>query len=130
MNRKYIDRSGWVFEFNRVTFFVTTFAPLYPDSNSRFAFGSESAFILLQPELSFAWHDLPSDTPHTDWEEPKSIRDKIRVAFRNAGRGYHDPPPKLGCPMVWDMVKPTSPEKPIVEWWKEPNRSDTDKDSF
>lgn len=47
MNKSYIDKHGWVFEFNRETF-VTTFAPFYPASHS------EDAFVLCQPEISFA----------------------------------------------------------------------------
>lgn len=117
MNKSYVAKRGWVFEFNHATFFVTTFAPCYPESHSRFAFGADDSFILLQPELSFAQHDLPEDTPVTNWEQPVTVRDRIRVAFRDAGRGYRIRETVL-YPMAEDIVKPLSDSGPIVEWWR------------
>ena len=116
MDKSYLDKRGWVFEFNRLTFFITTFAPFYPSSNSRYAFGAEDCFILLQPEISFAQHDLTPDTPETHWERPVTVRDGIRVAFRVAGREYviRD---TVYYPMVHDVVKPVRREDPLVEWW-------------
>jgi hypothetical protein len=117
MDKAYIDKPGWVFEFNRTTFFVTTFAPCYSATHPRFEHGSEECFVLLQPELSFAQHNLPPDTPLTEWEHPVTVRDRIRVGFRNAGRPYliRD---TLRYPMVYDIVKPLSEEDPLVEWWR------------
>lgn len=77
-----IGSRGWRFRFNKADFFVTTFAPCYPASSSRYAHGCRRAFLLLQPEASFLRHDLPFDTPDTNWEAPKTVRDKTRVAFR------------------------------------------------
>ncbi|XP_070207799.1 uncharacterized protein [Littorina saxatilis] len=116
MDKSYIDKRGWVFEFNRVTFFVTTFAPFYPPTNSRYSYGAEDCFILLQPEISFAQQDLPLDTPETNWAQPKTVRDRIRTAFRDAGREYliRD---TVHYPMVYDIVKPLKDGDPLVEWW-------------
>ncbi|KAL8624310.1 hypothetical protein ACOMHN_044741 [Nucella lapillus] len=117
MNKSYLDKRGWVFEFSHVTFFITTFAPLYPPSNARYAHGAGEAFVLMQPEISFAQHDLPSDSVKTNWDEPVTVRDRIRRAFRDAGRGYviRD---TLFFPMVHDVVKPVREgEDPMVEWW-------------
>ena len=117
MDKSYVDKRGWVFEFNRITFFITTFAPFYPSSSSRYAFGAEDCFILLQPEISFAQHDLPPDTPETNWSRPVTVRDRIRTAFRDSGRGYliRD---TVYYPVVHDIVKPAREgEDPLVEWW-------------
>ena len=46
--------------------------PCYPDNQSRYAFGAEGAFVLLQPMYSFAIHDIREDTPHTNWDHPVS----------------------------------------------------------
>ncbi|XP_021356615.1 uncharacterized protein LOC110452419 isoform X2 [Mizuhopecten yessoensis] len=108
---------GWVFQFNDITYFITTFAPFYPDANARFAFGGNNGFILLQPELSFALHNLPPDTPFTNWDRPKTVRDRIRVAFRDAGREY-EIPSSLFRPLAWDMVRPLQNGGPVVRWWQ------------
>lgn len=117
MDKSYIDKRGWVFEFNKVTFFVTTFAPFYPESHPRYAFGASNCYILLQPEMSFAFHDLPPDTPDTNWKEPQTVRDKIRVAFRDAGRPYYIPD-TISSPMINEILRPIDETDPVYEWWK------------
>ena len=116
MRVDYIGSRGWRFRFNRTDFFVTTFAPCYPKSSSRYGFGSERAFLLLQPERSFSRHDdLPQDDPHTNWENPKTMRDKTRVAFHKAGRLYHIPS-STKYPMAEHIVKQNCSRR-----WKVPN---------
>ncbi|RUS78649.1 hypothetical protein EGW08_013576 [Elysia chlorotica] len=111
------DRRSWVFEFNKITFFLTSFAPFYPESNSRYGFETQHCYILFQPEISFAIHDLPPDTADTNWSHPVTVRDKIRVAFRDAGREYQAPM-AARLPMVYDIVKPVDPYDTPLEWWK------------
>ncbi|XP_033764345.1 uncharacterized protein LOC117345380 [Pecten maximus] len=118
------NQRGWVFEFNDITYFITTFAPFYPDTNSRHSFGSRNGFILFQPEISFALHNLPSDTPHTNWDRPVTVRDKIRVAFRDAGREY-EIPTSLFRPLAWDVVRPLYNEEPVIRWWEKIQKSDS-----
>lgn len=118
MDKSYIEQPGWVFQFNRITFFVTTFAPFYPKTHSRYSFGTENGYILFQPEISFAQHDIPDDTPHTNWAEPRTIRDQIRVAFNKAGRMYKIRQ-SLSYPMVHDILMPVHDSKnEIICWWK------------
>jgi len=74
-------------------------------------------FVLLQPEYSFLHHDLPYDTPHTEWEAPRTIRDRIRVSFRDAGQGYVVPP-TVRYPPAHHIVKQLRAGDPVVEWWK------------
>lgn len=116
MNKSYLGKRGWVFEFNKVTFFITTFAPFYPENHARYAFGAENCYILFQPELSFAFHDLPPDTPETHWEKPETVRDKIRIAFKEAGRSYYIPENVHG-PMVHEIVRPVNDTDKVYEWW-------------
>ncbi|KAK3759622.1 hypothetical protein RRG08_008204 [Elysia crispata] len=111
------DRRSWVFEFNKITFFLTSFAPFYPESNSRYGFETQHCYILFQPEISFAIHDLPPDTAETNWNHPVTVRDKIRIAFRDAGREYQAPM-ATRLPMVYDIVKPVDPYDTPLEWWK------------
>ena len=106
-----------VFKYSQLTFFITTFLPCYAEDNSRFTFGVQECFILFQPELSFAFKDLPPDTPRTAWQNPKTSRDKIRAAFRDAGREYLIRN-TTAYPMCYDMIKPLNINDPIVEWWK------------
>lgn len=112
-----INRRGWVYRFHIQTFFITTFAACYAETHSRYNFGSDYGYILFQPEISFAQHDLPDDTVDTNWEHPQSVRDRIRVAFRNVGRGYKIRD-TLTYPMVYDLVKPIDPNVDFFEWWE------------
>ncbi|PAA56497.1 hypothetical protein BOX15_Mlig006710g2 [Macrostomum lignano] len=106
-----LHQTGWVFRFHGQTFFVTTFAPFYGPEDSRFAFGASDGFLLLQPELSFAQHDLPPDTPHTNWggaeegDGHQTVRDRIRCAFRDAGQAYRIRDTTV-YPMIEDIVMP------------------------
>ena len=76
--KPYIADKAWHFVFARFPIFVTTFAPCYNASSSRFTYDADenSGFILLQPEYSFLTHHLPQDTPHTNWDKPVTIRDR------------------------------------------------------
>ncbi|XP_061162480.1 uncharacterized protein LOC133171705 [Saccostrea echinata] len=116
MNKSYVAKRGWVFEFNNVTFFITTFGPFYPKTNSRYAFGCENCFILLQPELSFALHDLSPSSSETSYENPTTERDRIRCAYSKAGRPYIIPR-DITQPMAWDMIKPIADDDAIIQWW-------------
>jgi len=74
MRVNYIGSRGWRFRFHNTDLFVTTFAPCYPITSSRYAFGSDRAFLLLQSILSFARHNLPEDTPHTScWNQKQFV---------------------------------------------------------
>jgi len=116
MRKKYIGERGWCFRFAGATFFVTSFAPCYPASSPRFSFGSESAFVLLQPERSFARHNLCDN--HVEVQSPPSIRDKIRAAFREAGRSYYLPPTTRYAPAPY-IVRPATEQDPPFEWWQD-----------
>ncbi|CAJ1941177.1 unnamed protein product [Cylindrotheca closterium] len=119
MAAKYIDRPGWRYRFHSTDFFVTTFAPCYSEISSRYGFGSDKAFILLQPESSFLRHKLPPDSAETDWNNPRNIREKTRVAFKNAGRPYYIPE-TTSYPIVEHIVKPICDDgKNVVRWWTE-----------
>jgi small GTP-binding protein len=118
MRVNYIGSRGWRFRFCDADFFVTSFAPCYPPASSRYGFGAERAFLLLQPENSFARHNLPPDTPVTNWDNPQTIRDKTRVAFHNAGRGYFVPDTTT-YPMAEHIVKPLQDDGVnVVRWWQ------------
>lgn len=113
-----IGRSGWLFEFDRVTFFITTFTPHYSDTHPRYSHGYEKyCHILFQPEVSFLRHDLPDDTPQTNWTSPQTVRDKIRVAFRKNSREYPIRP-TIFYPPSHDMIRPLSNDlDELIEWW-------------
>ena len=118
MRRSYIGGRGWYFEFSGVSMFVTTFAPCYGDQHSRHAFDVDGCFVLFQPEYSFAAKNLPADSPVTDWDNPQTVRDRIRVAYRQAGRGYLIRDSLFYSPAL-DIVKPLHGESDdAIEWWK------------
>lgn len=122
MNKSYLSKVGWSFEFNAVPIFVTTFAPCYPSNHARFAFGAEQAFVLFQPMYSFAIHDIGNDTPHTNWDNPVTVRDKIRVAFKENNREYYIRD-TIYYPAAHDIVKPLKEGVgELVEWWRDPDK--------
>ena len=131
MSKSYIASIGWSFEFNREPIFITTFAPCYPSSHSRYAFGADNAFILMQPMYSFAIHDMGEDTPHTNWDNPQTARNKIRVAFKDNGRLYYIRD-TVRYPMVHDIVKPLveGPGHEVIEWWKSGGGSEAEVEAI
>ena len=128
MNKSYMSKVGWSFEFNGIPIFITTFAPCYPTNHARFGFGATQAFILFQPMYSFAIHDIGPDTPHTNWENPVTVRDKIRVAFKENNRAYNVRD-TIYYPAAHDIVKPlTEGMGEVVEWWVDPDRVGGEED--
>lgn len=125
-DEQFIGQRRWVFEVGcglserpSTTFFVTTLSPFYPASSPRRSLDPDWSFVLLQPEISFARHDLPPDHGSDSRASPtgRDIRDRIRDAFRAAGKPYH-----VQCPtesvMAHQVVRP--PDKlsnDVVEWW-------------
>ena len=107
-----------MFEFCKTTFFISTFSPCYKENHPRYTFGVKNCYVLFQPEVSFAMHDLPNDTPITVWDAPVTVRDKIRVAYRNSNRGYHIRD-TVHYPMSHDMIRPlnNNSENEVIQWW-------------
>jgi len=121
MRVNYIGSRGWRFRFAAIDFFVTTFAPCYPSTSSRYDFGTGKTFLLLQPEASFLRHKLPLDTAITNDDESSgtmTVRDKTRVAFRKAGRSYYIPD-TIHYPPAEHIVKPVVDDgSSLVVWWE------------
>lgn len=107
MSKSYIHTTAWHFTFSRVPIFITSFASCYPRSHCRFAYGAppDSVFVLLQPEYSFLHHGMVHDRPDTNWDEPRDMRDRIRISFRRAEQAYFIPP-SISYPVVEHIVKP------------------------
>eukprot|EP00002_Diphylleia_rotans_P004407 TRINITY_DN1323_c1_g1_i4.p1 TRINITY_DN1323_c1_g1~~TRINITY_DN1323_c1_g1_i4.p1 ORF type:complete len:373 (-),score=60.80 TRINITY_DN1323_c1_g1_i4:58-1176(-) len=146
MQKSYIDKVGWQIILCDHDIFLTTFAPFYKPNNARYMFpdcfekepcecpflqskehdgtakSNEFCYILLQPSVSFYYHDIGRDTPLTNWNEPKTIRDKIRLNFRLAGRGY-EIPETVRYPMSHHIVKAHQMGDPVVEWWNTNSQS-------
>jgi hypothetical protein len=119
--KQYIADRAWHFVFAGYPIFVTTMAPCYGNTSSRYAYGADekSSFVLLQPESSFLRHDLPPDTPNTIWQGPAmTVRDRIRRSFRDAGQAYIIPP-TVSYPASEHIVKALQDEKGnVVKWWE------------
>ena len=67
----------------------------------------------MQPEVSFAIKNLSNNTSITNWENPKTDRDRIRVSFKNKGKEYSI----KSCSMAYEMIKPMKEDEPIIKWW-------------
>ena len=90
MRRSYIGKFGWWFEYEHDFVFITTFAPVYPKGHSRHQYDAprNSCFVLFQPEFSFARRNISCGHESTQWANPKSERDVVRVAFLDKAQNY------------------------------------------
>jgi FPC/CPF motif-containing protein YcgG len=123
MKLKGISSSSWYYSFCTVPLFVTTFAPFYSQSHCRYMHSLSElgnvCYLLLQPEISFYHHKIGSDTPHTNWESPQTIRDQIRLNFRKNQRGYFIPPTNRYAIAEMIVIHPQSTHEkniPIKLW--------------
>lgn len=115
-----IDQPHWRFRFAGEDFFITTFSSEYKKESSRYAFKTNKSFVLFQPMTSFGRHGLVEDTPAsaTNWENPTTMRDKARVAFKNNGCPYHIPE-TLPYPVAEHIVKPAEDDgTSAIRWWE------------
>ncbi len=69
----------------------------------------------MQPEVSFAMKNISNYTSIMNWKNPKTERDKIRLAFKNKGQEYLLY--KESTPMAHDMIKPIREGDEIIKWW-------------
>lgn len=116
------DSPRWHFHFAGEPFFVTSFAPCYPASHPRHMFprkglNETSCFVLLQPEQAFLQRNISPDSAETNWDAPRTERDRIRVAFRDAGRPYVVPE-SVHFPTAHYIVPAVPVDGPIVRWWE------------
>jgi hypothetical protein len=115
-----IDHPHWRFRFAGEDFFLTVFSPTYGKDSSRYSFGVKKSFVLFQPRASFGRHGLNEDTPAsaTNWDNPTSMRDKARVAFKENGRPYYIPE-ELPYPVAEHIVKPAKDDgTTCIRWWE------------
>jgi len=120
IDKSYLPSYGWWFEFDNEFIFVTTFASCYKSDHSRHTFGAnpDSCFILFQPEYSFAFRNISCGEEPTEWENPKTVRDQIRVSYKQNGRNYILDSNSLG-PTAHQIVRPLNLQDPVVKWWEE-----------
>jgi hypothetical protein len=120
-----LSQTTWSFEFNRQTLFVTTFAPFYDSlSHSRACRSApDTCYVLLQPDDSFARHNLTPDTPLTNWESPQTMRDHIRKRHRSQGQPYTIPK-SASYPAADHIVKAEDNDSPVIQWWDEGENTD------
>jgi len=107
-----LEKLSWQFSFDQTPTFITTFGPCYPKTHSRYGFGTESVFILFQPEISFGHHNIPSPLD----DNPNNIRQKIRANFQRNNRPYHRPR-NVVLPVVHLYCKPLDYTDKPLKWW-------------
>eukprot|EP00730_Choanoeca_flexa_P016169 TRINITY_DN7586_c0_g1_i1.p1 TRINITY_DN7586_c0_g1~~TRINITY_DN7586_c0_g1_i1.p1 ORF type:complete len:323 (+),score=48.02 TRINITY_DN7586_c0_g1_i1:180-1148(+) len=121
MESRFIGRHGWVFHFAGCEMFVTSFNGCYPESNSRHCPQQRTTIILFQPYTSFLLHAIGNETPKsvTEWDNPRSMRDRIRARFRNHGVWYEIPEEPHRYPAAHNVVMPLQDGDAVVEWWRQ-----------
>lgn len=112
----YFWDDGWQFTYNGNRFFVTFFAPFYPENHSRYNYQHKHAVCLFQPEESFK-RCLPKNS-----SRKKRVKESIRKLFAKKGQEYtrskcmekqsdkkaHEAPRYL---------KPMKSKDEVMVWW-------------
>ncbi|PIC05932.1 hypothetical protein CS060_02705 [Anoxybacillus flavithermus] len=107
-----ILKPDWRFSFGDQTFFITTFAPCYPEKHPRYSYNPFSTFIFLQPEFSFDHHGI-----HSGNAKRESIKEIIRKKFRENGSEYNID--LVRQPLeAYKYVKPINVDDAPVKWWE------------
>lgn len=109
-----IETVSWCFCFGGELFFVNTFGPCYPAEHSRYAFGADASYVLLQPRHSFGRVLRPGETVL-----PAVVRERIRRDYDRHDRGY-DPHISSNPCEAWRVVRPLGADDPVVRWWELP----------
>jgi FPC/CPF motif-containing protein YcgG len=132
MKLKGISSPAWYYSFCNIPIFVTTFAPFYSSSHCRYMHSipelTDICYILLQPEVSFFRHNIGADTPHTNWEDPQTMRDRIRCNFRQHQRGYFIPSTNRYPVAEMVVLHPKTTQESFlpIQFWTKPREIDRD----
>lgn len=108
-----VGSPDWHFSFAGQRLFVITFAPCYPPTSARFAFGAEWPLFLLQPEGSFL------NKLNQERTRNSQIHQLIRDRYAANGRPYDLA--RFGEPgknEAYRFVKPIDSTSPPVRWWE------------
>lgn len=111
-----VEDPAWCFEFGGDPLFINTFAPCYPSRHSRYGFGVDSTFILMQPRHSFARVVREGESVL-----PVAVRRRIRADYAAHGRGYDVRISAIPFE-AWRIVRPLAPADPPVRWWDAASR--------
>ena len=78
MNKSFLSKVGWSFEFNKVPIFVTTFSACYPDNHSRYVdWKAENATIVEPRAIKLArLAKQPHELYHNNLCGNKNLPDK------------------------------------------------------
>jgi hypothetical protein len=114
----YFWDDGWQMSFMQQRFFIITFAPFYPESNSRFNYGLKETIILFQTESSFKQHLAKSP------ERRENQKKWIRKIFDLQGQPYSnskciEPTPIKKTHEAPRYIKPLSLADNLIQWWIE-----------
>jgi hypothetical protein len=107
-----VERVNWEFTFADETYFVLTTGPCYPPSSSRYSFGVDGTYILLQPLDAFRRRRPPGKNAIA-----ASAKKQIRAAYAANSRPY-DLALTLSPYEAYRFVKPTEYGAPAVRWWE------------
>jgi hypothetical protein len=106
-----IESRSWDFVFLRRRYFVLTFAPFYPSRNPRYSCQEGHGFIVLQPDETFARHNISQSNPLRH-----EISTRVRDLFVGDGFDY-DLELVTKHPKAERYIKPIRAGEHPVRWW-------------
>jgi hypothetical protein len=107
-----ISEPEWDFRFDRGSFFLSLFAPVYPASHSRWSVEEDVAFLLMQPERGFRRFGVSSKRP-----ERGRLSERVHQGFARKGQHY-DLSINLEPAKALRYIKPLEDSDPPIAWWQ------------
>jgi len=109
-----IEADDWDFKYAGERFFVSLFAPLYPEWHSRSSMHGSIGFVLFQPERSFRHFGVSSRHPRR-----QQLSRGVHRRFQRQGQDY-DVDANARMPKALRFVKPLGRGEPPIAWWRVP----------
>ena len=78
-----IEKMSWDFTFDKVKFFVSTFAPFYENNHPRYSFSNDTCFVMFQPDKVFDKFGINSKNPKRE-----EITKRVKELFLSKGFKY------------------------------------------
>jgi FPC/CPF motif-containing protein YcgG len=106
-----IETMEWDFTFNKVRFFVPTFAPFYEKNHPRYSFNSDTAFIMFQPDSTFDKYNISSKNSNRN-----EITERVKNLFLENNINYNLRYVR-GSIKAIRYLKPVNLQGSPIKWW-------------
>lgn len=107
-----IEHPNWHYQLFGSPVHVLAFGSCYRESSSRYSFGAEGTYLLLQPDQAFE-RRVPAGAQSI----PAATLETIAARYAAAGRPYDVGLSRLPF-QAYKFIKPLETGEPVVRWWE------------